>query len=109
MKNKHQKPMHPLAFHILTALRDKEMDHGYSLMVFVQDKLRYQVSTPSFYRQLIRMEDDGLIEEATAPKSNDDPRRRYFRITRDGMDQFLTERDRWGDVYVAAGGNIRTA
>jgi len=75
-------------FHILLALADEDR-HGYAI---IQDVARrtdgeLRLSAGTLYRSIQRMLEQGLIVETRdlpAPE-DDDERRRYYRITRDGM------------------------
>jgi len=75
-------------FHILLALADEDR-HGYAI---IQDVARrtdgeLRLSAGTLYRSIQRMLEQGLIVETRdrpAPE-DDDQRRRYYRITRDGM------------------------
>jgi len=75
-------------FHILLALADEDR-HGYAI---IQDVARrtdgeLRLSAGTLYRSIQRMLEQGLIVETRdrpAPE-HDDERRRYYRITRDGM------------------------
>ena len=75
-------------FHILLALADADR-HGYAI---IQDVARrtdgeLRLSAGTLYRSIQRMLEQGLIVETRdrpAPE-DDDQRRRYYRITRDGI------------------------
>src|SRR5436190_14186459 len=78
----------PATFHILLALAEEDR-HGYAI---IQDVARrtdgeLRLSAGTLYRSIQRMLEQGLIVETRdrpAPE-HDDERRRYYRITRDGM------------------------
>ncbi len=82
-------PLHRDTFHILVSLADRDR-HGYAVMQDVLErthgKLRFSPS--SLYASIKRLLEQGLIEElAERPDpSNDDERRRYYRLTRLGRD-----------------------
>ena len=69
-------PLKPAAFHILLALADGD-SHGYAIMQAVREQSagRVPLQTGSFYRHLTRLIDLGLVAEAPAPRSVEDPRR----------------------------------
>ncbi len=71
----------PCDFHILLALAQGPR-HGYGLMKEVEQESNGSVRLEigSLYRLLSRLLDEGLIEEA-----EEDQRRRYYRISRQGM------------------------
>src|SRR5262245_10624297 len=78
-------PLKPLVFQVLLALADGER-HGWALVREVQQRGSFERIMPgNFYRTLRTMLTDGLIEEVQArPKSEEDERRRYFRLTKLG-------------------------
>ena len=78
-------PLSPAALHILLALAGEDM-HGYGIMQEVarQSEGQYKLGPGTLYDNLQRMMDQGMVEEAASPSGNDDPRRRYYRITRLG-------------------------
>jgi DNA-binding PadR family transcriptional regulator len=74
-------PVKPLVFQILLALADGER-HGWSLVREVQQRGAFARLMPgNFYRTLRSMLADGLIEEVRRRATEDDERRRYFRVT----------------------------
>lgn len=79
----------PLVFQILLALGDGEPRHGWSVIRDLQQRDGFAGLMPGhFYRTLRAMLASGLIEE-TSPrartKADEDERRRYFQLTRDGL------------------------
>jgi DNA-binding PadR family transcriptional regulator len=76
-------PLKPADFHILVALLGGER-HGYGIMqqVSADSEGRVSLELGSLYRLIARLHDAGLIAESTRrPAPDDDPRRRYYRIT----------------------------
>ena len=77
-------PLKPLVFQVLLALAEGER-HGWALVREVQQRGSFERIMPAnFYRTLRTMLADGLIEEArtrAAAKSDEEERRRYFRLT----------------------------
>ena len=78
----------PEVFHILLALMDGER-HGYAIMNDVAERTGGEISLlPGvLYRHLHRLLDGGMIEELdrrSIPEGTDE-RRRYYRITDDGL------------------------
>lgn len=78
----------PEVFHILLALMDGER-HGYAMMNDVAERTDGEiVLLPGvLYRHLHRLLDGGMIEELdrrSIPEGTDE-RRRYYRITDDGL------------------------
>ena len=72
--------------HILLALAGEDL-HGYGIMQEVarQSECRYKLGPGTLYDNLQRMLDQGLVQEAArraaSRTSNDDPRRRYYRLS----------------------------
>ena len=78
--------MTPQVFHILLSLADGDR-HGYAIIGDVRERTNDEVrlTASTLYAALKRLLDDGLIEERPAPAGDTDPRRRYYRLTRDGQ------------------------
>jgi DNA-binding PadR family transcriptional regulator len=74
-----------LTYHILMALAD-EPRHGYGIIKEIEARLGADAapSTGALYLALQRMEQAELVEEAPGRAVGDDPRRRYYRLTRAG-------------------------
>ncbi|HEX9564152.1 MAG TPA: helix-turn-helix transcriptional regulator [Gemmatimonadaceae bacterium] len=76
-------PLRPADFHILLTLLASDL-HGYGIMQRVSEESggQVQLELGSLYRVIARLSDEGLIAPArSARKADDDPRRRYYRIT----------------------------
>src|SRR6266542_2599555 len=76
-------PLKPHWFHVLLCLADAEQ-HGYGIMQEVLDRTAGKVRLwpATLYGTLKRLMDAELIEEsARRPSAQDDPRRRYYRLT----------------------------
>lgn len=75
-------PLKPADFHILLALVSDDL-HGYAIMQRVREESDGQVELElgSLYRLIARLTDAGLIMPAKVRRADDDPRRRYYRIT----------------------------
>lgn len=76
-------PLSAQVFHILLALADDDL-HGYAIIQEVAartgDEVRLTAST--LYAAIKRLVESGWIEElAERPTTDDDPRRRYYRLT----------------------------
>lgn len=76
-------PVKPAVLLVLLAVAD-EARHGYGIMLDVRNRSGgiVDLGTSHLYRHLKRLLGDGLVEEAE-PESVDqnDPRRRYYRLT----------------------------
>src|ERR1700747_992251 len=78
-------PLSPAMLHVLLALAEEDR-HGYGIMQEVarQSKGQYKLGPGTLYDNLQKMMNQGMVEEVPAPADNDDPRRRYYRLTRFG-------------------------
>src|SRR5262245_20948418 len=88
-------PLPPAVFHILIALAEGDK-HGYAVMQEVAERTGGQVrmSPGTLYGSIRKMLDDGLIEESFRRASNDDERRRYYRVTKFGLTVAAAEAER---------------
>jgi DNA-binding PadR family transcriptional regulator len=81
-------PLTDLAFTVLVSLKDHPL-HGYALLKELRARTgRERLRTGTVYAALARLQDDGLVEEAPAPRDpsdGDDERRRYYRLTAGGL------------------------
>jgi DNA-binding PadR family transcriptional regulator len=77
-------PLTPLSYHVLLALADQPR-HGYGIIkeIEVGTDGATSPSTGALYLALQRMENEGLVTDAPAPRgaAHDDPRRKYYRLT----------------------------
>jgi DNA-binding PadR family transcriptional regulator len=81
-------PLPPVTFHILLALADQDR-HGYAIIQEVEERTggEQTLSAGTLYRSIHRMLEQGLVVETRdrpAPE-DDDERRRYYRITKFGI------------------------
>jgi DNA-binding PadR family transcriptional regulator len=82
-------PLPSVTFHILLALADEDR-HGYAIIQNVAARTggESKLSAGTLYRSIQRMLEQGLIietRERPAPE-DDDERRRYYRITKFGVE-----------------------
>src|ERR687891_1515 len=81
-------PLTPVSFEILLALAGGEQ-HGYAVMLDVERRTNGAVGlhAGSLYRALNRLLEAGLIEELEErpDPEDDDKRRRYYRLTPNGL------------------------
>jgi DNA-binding PadR family transcriptional regulator len=81
-------PLTVPVFHILLALSDRDL-HGYAIIQDIRERTDHEVelTASTLYAAIKRLLDAHLIEELdTRPgPEDDDPRRRYYRITPLGM------------------------
>jgi DNA-binding PadR family transcriptional regulator len=95
-------PLTPISFEVLLALLQGEL-HGYAILQTVEARLsgKLPLRTGTIYRALARLMDEGLIER-TGAGSEEDPRRRYYRITAHGRAVAKAEAQRLADQVEAA-------
>ena len=83
-------PFSPAALHILLSLSGEDR-HGYAIMQEIarQTGGKYKPGPGTLYDNLEKLLNLGLIDEAPAPlarqKKGDDPRRRYYKLTKLGQ------------------------
>src|ERR1700730_9211002 len=85
-------PLAPATLHILRALAAEDL-HGYGIMQEVsrQSDGRYKLGPGTLYDNLKSLLDQGIVEEARTRIPDDDPRRRYYQLTRFGRRVLSTE------------------
>jgi len=98
-------PLTPAVFHIMLALAEHEC-HGYGIMLEVEKLTLGQLhlGPGTLYRSIQRMLVDSLIEEikdVLAPEE-DDERRRYYRLTKLGLEVAKAEAQRLAALVKAA-------
>lgn len=78
-------PLSPVTFDILLALAEGEQ-HGYRIMLDVnQRSASTSLRAGTLYRALARLLEQELIEELSVRPTDDDERRRYYRLTERGL------------------------
>ena len=87
-------PLPPVTFHVLLALADQDR-HGYAIIQEVEERTggALTLSAGTLYRSIHRMLEQGLVVETRdrpAPE-DDDERRRYYRITKFGVETARAE------------------
>ena len=95
-------PLTPISFEVLLALLNGDL-HGYAIIQAVEQRLagKLPLRTGTMYRALARLMDEGLIER-TGKGSDEDPRRRNYRITTHGRATAKAEARRLADQVDAA-------
>jgi DNA-binding PadR family transcriptional regulator len=75
-------PLSPAALHILLALASEDL-HGYGIMLEVarQSEGQYKLGPGTLYDNLRKLITQRCVEEAQKRAGDDDPRRRYYRLT----------------------------
>lgn len=92
----------PTEFHILLSLADADR-HGLGVVEEVEKRTGGEVvlGPGLLYSSLKRLAEAGLVAETEAP-AGADPRRRYYRITRDGRVAARAEAERWARTLEGA-------
>jgi len=82
-------PLSPQVFHILLSLADDDL-HGYAIIQDVAERTdgEFRLTASTLYAAVKRLLESGWIEERTSRPAGaaDDPRRRYYRITKAGRE-----------------------
>jgi DNA-binding PadR family transcriptional regulator len=75
-------PLSPAVLHILLALSSQDC-HGYGIMQEIarQTEGRYKLGPGTLYDNLEKLLENGIVKESARPSSDEDPRRRYYRLT----------------------------
>jgi DNA-binding PadR family transcriptional regulator len=98
-------PLTPAVFHIMLALAQSEC-HGYGIMLEVERLTQglLRLGPGTLYRSIQRLLVDGLIEERRDMQDTggDDERRRYYRLTRLGLEVAQAEAQRLQILVKAA-------
>jgi DNA-binding PadR family transcriptional regulator len=92
-------PLAPAALHILLSLAGQEM-HGYAIMQEVQRQSegKYRLGPGTLYDNLQKMIERGLVEELGRKPGDEDPRRRYYRLSSLGRGVLTAEISRLDQV-----------
>jgi DNA-binding PadR family transcriptional regulator len=98
-------PLSPATFHVLLALAGEDL-HGYAILKEVEQRTAggVNLSTGTLYGILKRLLADGLIVERRArpSASEDDERRRYYRLTPSGREVAAAEAERLDRLVTTA-------
>jgi DNA-binding PadR family transcriptional regulator len=103
-------PLSPAVLHILLSLAGEDR-HGYAIMTEVarQSAGRCKIGPGTLYDNLDKLLNQGLVEEQQRRLENDDPRRKYYRLTRLGRSVLRAETDRLDGVVKAARARLAPA
>ena len=100
-----QAPLTPAMFNVLLALADGDK-HGYAMLKEVSEQTNgeVQLSTGTLYGIIKRLLSDGLITEVRnrPASSNEDQRRRYYRLTAVGREVAVVETRRMESLIARA-------
>jgi DNA-binding PadR family transcriptional regulator len=98
-------PLTPAMFHVLLALAGDDL-HGYAILKEVELRTggKVRLSTGTLYGIIKRLLNDGLILELRSrpAESDDDERRRYYRLTLQGRQVAAEEAERMDEVLSIA-------
>jgi DNA-binding PadR family transcriptional regulator len=96
-------PLSPAALHILLSLAAEDL-HGYGIMQEVarQSEGKYKLGPGTLYDNLQRLIRQQWVEELGRRSGDDDPRRRYYRLTSVGRGVLAAETSRLAGVVRAA-------
>ena len=92
-------PLSPATLHILLSLAGDDL-HGYAIMQEVarQSEGQYKLGPGTLYDNLQKLIERGLVEELGRRPDDDDPRRRYYRLSTLGRTVLTAETLRLGEV-----------
>ena len=99
----HETPLQPAVFHILLALVGSAL-YGLGIAEAVAEATTGSVKLGpgTLYRSLKEMARDGLISEVQAPSESEDPRRRFYDITKRGRAVVQAEAERLARIVDVA-------
>ncbi len=102
-------PLSPAILHILLALAGEDR-HGYAIMQEVarQSEGQYKIGPGTLYDNLQKLMNHEMVEDTAARRSGDeDPRRRYYRLTSFGRKVLGAEIGRLDGVVRTARAYLR--
>ena len=96
-------PLPAAAFHILVALADEDL-HGYEIMRRVEEQTggRTRLGPGTLYSSIQALLEAGFIAEIAGADSQNDDRRRYYKLTASGRKACRTEAERLADLLRVA-------
>ncbi|MFL5616713.1 MAG: PadR family transcriptional regulator [Gemmatimonadaceae bacterium] len=104
-ENRSPSPVSTQVFHILLSLADDDL-HGYAIIQDVATRTGGEVklTASTLYAAVKRLLESGWIEERSTrpPGATDDPRRRYYRLTRLGREAARAEARRLDQLAAMA-------
>ncbi len=92
-------PLSPAILHILLSLAGEDL-HGYAIMQAVQRESegKYKLGPGTLYDNLQKMIERRLVEEVGQKAGDEDPRRRYYRLSSLGRTVLAAEIERLDNV-----------
>jgi len=102
-------PLSPAVLHILLALSGEDR-HGYGIMQEIarQSSGRYKLGPGTLYDNLEKLLEKDLVRELPRKPGEEDPRRRYYRLTATGKKLLATEIERLESLVREARAHLRT-
>jgi DNA-binding PadR family transcriptional regulator len=96
-------PLSPATLHILLSLAAEDL-HGYGIMQEVarQSEGKYKLGPGTLYDNLQKLIQRRLVQDLGRRPADDDPRRRYYRLTSLGRGVLEAETARLADVVLEA-------
>jgi len=103
-----QLPLSSAALHILLALAGEDL-HGYAIMQEIsrQSEGVYKLGPGTLYDNLGKLIRDDWIQDLGQRHGDEDPRRRYYRLTDAGRDVLKAETARLTEVVRQARSRLR--
>jgi DNA-binding PadR family transcriptional regulator len=101
-------PLSPATLHILLSLAGEDL-HGYGIMQEVarQSEGKYKLGPGTLYDNLQKLIQREWVEELGRRAGDDDPRRRYYRLTLAGLRVLEAEIARLAEVVREARARLR--
>jgi DNA-binding PadR family transcriptional regulator len=101
-------PLSSAALHILLALAGEDL-HGYGIMQEIERQSEgiYKVGPGTLYDNLEKLIQGGWVQELGPRRGDDDPRRRYYRLTDAGQNILRAETARLAQVVREARSRLR--
>jgi DNA-binding PadR family transcriptional regulator len=101
-------PLSPAALHILLSLAGEDL-HGYAIMQEVsrQSQGKYKLGPGTLYDNLQKLIEREWVQELGRRPADDDPRRRYYRLTSVGQGILEAETVRLAGVVREARSRLR--
>ena len=103
-------PLSPATLHILLSLAAEDL-HGYAIMQEVarQSEGKYKLGPGTLYDNLQKLIQRKLVHELGHRPADDDPRRRYYRLSSLGRGVLAAETNRLAGVVREARLRLQTA
>lgn len=101
-------PLSSASLHILLALAAEDL-HGYGIMQEIarQSEGIYKIGPGTLYDNLQKIIQIGWVQELGPRRGDDDPRRRYYRLTDSGRDVLRAETARLTQIVREARSRLR--